>query len=262
MEPRAVESVTERHNRHRAMEAERALMGIEEGFDENPAAMRYFYDLFRNVYEKGQSPITDKPLIGTMCVQIPEELIYAAGAAPVRLCDGFYTDDQIGAEFMPAKSCSLVKSTLGMLSAQNIPYAKEVSLLINPATCDQKKKAGGIIREMGYTLHDMDIPANKESEAAREYWRRSVRELARVLPKTTGQAITRKSLKAAIARIAAAQTAFRRLLRLRETKPAPILGKDIFLVTNAYFFDDIERWTAAVNVLCEEVEKRDRKSVV
>lgn len=28
------------------------------------------------------------------------------------------------------------------------------------------------------------------------------------------------------------------------------------MVTNAYFFDDLERWTAATEALCEEIEAR------
>ena len=44
-------------------------------------------------------------LVGTTCIHAPEELIYAMGATPVRLCNGSYHYDQIGADFMPAKSC-------------------------------------------------------------------------------------------------------------------------------------------------------------
>jgi benzoyl-CoA reductase/2-hydroxyglutaryl-CoA dehydratase subunit BcrC/BadD/HgdB len=34
------------------------------------------------------------------------------------------------------------------------------------------------------------------------------------------------------------------------------LGKDVFLVTNAFFFDDLERWTTAVEALNAELAQR------
>lgn len=37
--------------------------------------------------------------MGTTCIQIPEELIYALGASPIRLCNGSYYYDNQGAEF-------------------------------------------------------------------------------------------------------------------------------------------------------------------
>jgi benzoyl-CoA reductase/2-hydroxyglutaryl-CoA dehydratase subunit BcrC/BadD/HgdB len=78
------------------------------------------------------------------------------------------------------------------------------------------------------------------------------------LRKLTGKKLTRKNLRSAIARIARAQTAFRTMHNLRKSSPALFLGKDAFLVTNAYFFDDIERWTEAVEKLNQELLQRQK----
>ncbi len=251
------------YNRTRqAREAESMLDHIEDRFDDNPQAMRYFYDLFRRLYCQGEALEQPGTLVGVTCVQAPEELIYAAGATPVRLCNGSYHYDQIGADFMPAKSCSLVKATLGMLNSENrIPKVGKLDLVVNPTTCDQKKKAGGMIEEMGYAVHNMELPPSKESEEARLYWQRSVREFARQLTKLTGKKLSKKSLKAAMAKTARAQSAFRKLHNLRKRKPSLFLGKDAFLVTNAYFFDDLERWTDAVEALITELELREQAGV-
>jgi benzoyl-CoA reductase/2-hydroxyglutaryl-CoA dehydratase subunit BcrC/BadD/HgdB len=40
--------------------------------------------------------------------------------------------------------------------------------------------------------------------------------------------------------------------------PSLILGKDVFLVTNAYFFDDMARWTDAVEALNAELAQREK----
>ncbi|MCW8841153.1 MAG: double-cubane-cluster-containing anaerobic reductase [Gammaproteobacteria bacterium] len=242
-----------------AREAENVLDHITDRFDDNPQAMAYFYELFRRVYCQGEALPRQGTLVGTTCIHAPEELIYAMGATPVRLCNGSYHYDQIGADFMPAKSCSLVKATLGMLGSENaIPRVGKLDLVVNPTTCDQKKKAGAMIEGMGYSVHDLELPPAKESEESRLYWQRSVRQFALRLGRLTGNKLTRKGLKAAMARTAHAQAAFRTLHNLRKSSPALFLGKDAFLVTNAFFFDDIERWTEAVEKLNAELAERQK----
>ena len=245
-----------------AREAEAALDGIVDDFDENPHSMSYFYDLFRRVYCHGESIASDGIQVGTTCIHIPEELIYALGAKPVRLCNGSYHYDQIGAEFMPAKSCSLVKATLGMLTSENpVPRVGKLDLIVNPTTCDQKKKASAMMETMGHTIHDLELPSAKESEASRVYWQRAVRDLAKRLSQLTGKRLTRKALRAAMDKVRRAEAAFRVMDNFRKCQPAVFLGKDAFLVANAFFFDDIERWTQAVEALNAELSDRQAKGI-
>lgn len=250
------------HLSRQAREAEETLARITDDFDDNPAAMQYFYDLFRRVYIQGEPLPHQGKLVGTTCIQVPDELIYAVGATPVRLCNGSYHYDQIGADFMPAKSCSLVKATLGMLHADNrIPKIGKPDLIVNPTTCDQKKKASAMIEDMGYRVFDLELPGAKESEEARLYWQRAVRQFAQKLRETTGRKLTKRNLKAAMAKTARAQAAFRIVHGFRKANPAVLLGKDVFLVTNAYFFDDIDRWTEAVEALNAELAERQAMNV-
>lgn len=255
-EQREIEDSTQRHSRHQGMEAMQVLDIVEQGFSENPKAMQYFYDLFRDVYCNGIKPHPDKEMIGTMCVQVPDEIIHAAGGIPVRMCNGFYTDEELGGEFMPAKSCSLVKASLGMLKSKTNPYSDGIKTIVNPTTCDQKKKSAGMMKEMGYKVYDMELPPVKESEIGREYWRRSVRQFTKQVGKITGKKVTRKGLKQTIAKIGRAQVAYHRINEMRKLTPLPFLGKDMFMVTNAFFFDDLERWTVATEKLADEIEQR------
>jgi benzoyl-CoA reductase/2-hydroxyglutaryl-CoA dehydratase subunit BcrC/BadD/HgdB len=244
-----------------AREAEVMLNHIVDDFIDNPAAMTYFYDLFRHAFIEGKPLERSGPGIGTTCIQVPEELIYATGGTPVRLCNGAYHYDQVGADFMPAKSCSLVKATLGRLHSEKaVPDVGKLELIVNPTTCDQKKKAAQMMEGMGYQVYDLDLPSAKDNEAAREYWRRVVKQLAARLQKTTGKRLTRKSLQAAMAKTSRAQAAFRALHNFRRKAPSLILGKDVFLVTNAYFFDDIDRWSAAVEALNAELAQREAEA--
>jgi benzoyl-CoA reductase/2-hydroxyglutaryl-CoA dehydratase subunit BcrC/BadD/HgdB len=249
------------HQSRQAREAESILDHITDRFDDNPQGMHYFYELFRRVYCQGEELPRKGTQIGTTCIQAPEELIYAVGATPVRLCNGSYHYDQVGGDFMPAKSCSLVKATLGMLNSENpVPRVGKLDMVVNPTTCDQKKKASIMIEGMGYQVHDLELPSAKESEESRLYWQRTIRRFAVQMSKVTGKKMTRKGLKAAMARTARAQAAFRTLHNLRKSSPAIFLGKDAFLVTNAFFFDDIECWTEAVETLNGELLQRQQES--
>mgnify|MGYP002713033918 CR=1 FL=1 len=247
------QEITEKQH---AREAAQTLARIEKDFPDNPRSMNYFYERFREVYCEGVSPVEGRKVVGTTCVQVPEELIYAAGAVPVRLCNGAHTYDQLGGDFMPSKSCSLVTATLGMLDSGLAEWLPKGSAIVNMATCDQKTKAGQVMEEIGYQVYHLELPRGKESESARTYWQSTVNGFARDLGRITGTKVTRTRLQDAIGTIAAAQQAFRRLHALRKTAPALLLGKDVFMVTNAYFFDDIARWTAAVNELVDELEAR------
>lgn len=259
MEAKVNERVVKSTRVHLAMEANETLRIIKEEFQDNPESMEYFYDLFNSVYCDGNPVKHSKKVIGAMCIQTPEELIYAAGAVPVRLCNGSHSYEQVGAESTSAKTCSLVNATVGTLTVNQAAYRKEYDMVAIPATCDQKKKSIGILKKEGYNVYTLDVPSEKNSENARHYWQSVVKDFALALQKVTGNKLTKASLKDAIVILNRARYQLRRLNGLRATLPSPILAKDVFLATNSYFFDDIERWTGALANLNDEIEERVNK---
>jgi benzoyl-CoA reductase/2-hydroxyglutaryl-CoA dehydratase subunit BcrC/BadD/HgdB len=249
-----IETPKEKQNRHKAMEAAAVLEKIRHEFKEPAKAMDYFYDLYDRVHCKHEALHSDKVKVGTMCIQVPAEIVHALDATPVRLCNGFYTDDEIGSDLLPQKSCPLVKSTIGHFVSDN--FSDRPDVVISPTTCDQKAKSGSVIEEMGYTLFDMEFPRTKESEESREYWRRSVRKFTAELSNDLNKKLTRKKLKASITKIGYAQHLYHQLNNLRKNENSPILGVDMFLVTNAFFFDNIDNWINAMKPLVEEMQQR------
>ena len=240
-----------------SMEAEETLRHLED-FPDKPAAMQYFYSLFRNIYNGNGTPALPgaKKIIATMCMQVPQELILAADAVPLRLCNGANAYAQIGAEFMPSKSCPVVKATIGMLHVNQTLWGDSLSSIVIPTTCDQKKKAGELLADMGYPVYNLEIPSSKDSDLSRFYWQESVKQLTVDLQKITGNKITGKKVQDAIAKIINSAKIFRKLYELRINSPSLIFGTDLFLITNAYFFDDIDRWSASVTALITELEER------
>ncbi|MFN3480722.1 MAG: double-cubane-cluster-containing anaerobic reductase [Thermodesulfovibrionales bacterium] len=246
---------------HITMEVKETLKKLREDFPENPEGMGYFYELFEKVYSERKQRRNVKRIIGTLCIQVPEELIYAAGAIPLRLCSGSYSFEQIGSEMMPAKSCGLVKATVGMLSLINDLYSDPLDLIVIPTTCDQKKKAGEMLEEMGLKVYFLEIPSRKDTEAARTYWQASVWRFLNTLGEITGKRFTKKSIGDAIKIYNRAREEFRIFQGLRKAMPSPIYGKDAILITNAFFFDEIETWIEALTRLNNELSKRVSRAV-
>ncbi len=256
---RTIETPKEKQNRHKAMEAMAVLEKINMSLKSLQKAMDYFYNLFESVHCKHEALHSDKVKVGTMCIQVPSEIIYALDAVPLRLCNGFYTDDEIGSDLLPSKACPLVKATVGQFVSGN--FCDKPDVIVSPTTCDQKAKSGAIIEDLGYTIFDMEFPRTKESHESREYWRRSVRKFTKELSGDLGKKLTKKKLKASIQKVGYAQHLYHKLNILRKEINVPLLGVDMFLVTNAFFFDKIDNWIEAVDALVKECELRVQNEV-
>ncbi len=234
-------------------EGQRCLQELTSDTQIHPKSMDYFYNCYSNLLEEPVK-INGTPVVATMCMHVPAELIYALGARPVRICSGAHATDAIGAEYLPAKACPLVKSTLGAIYLEMLPVDSEPVMTVNPTTCDQKRKLGEITAGLGKELYTLELPPTKDSPEAREYWLRTVKKFILALEKVTGQRLTRKKLRQAIELVARAQAEYRRFHQLRQ-QGTIICGNDALLVTNAHFFDDIESWTAALKNLNAELEQ-------
>ncbi len=253
---------TDRFNRlkktstiHYNMEVNKVLSEIIDDFPDRLSGMEYFYNKFRPLEEGKSLYPKDKKTIASMCIHVPVEIITALDATPVRICSGAYSADTAGSDFLPAKICPMVKSTIGAIYLDMLPGNADPDLIINPTTCDQKKKMGEMGEEVGKEFYVLEVPPSKDSEEARQYWQRNVKKMVKKLEKVTGNKLTRRKLKKSIKTIARAQSEFRRFMRLRKEAPV-IYGKDALLITNAYFFDDIEEWTKNLIILNQELEER------
>jgi len=242
---------------HLAMEGVETLRKIGE-FPDAPVGMTYFYDFLQKLSTNEAMLPRQRQLIATMCIQVPGELIYASGAHPVRLCSGAYAYDHIGADYMPAKSCPVVRATTGMLQINRQTWADKLAAVVVPTTCDQKKKMAEQMGESSYKMYSLEMPSSKESEAARFYWQESIKKFALDLQKITGRKISRPLLKKAIAQKSAASQLYRLLYELRKSVPPVISGTDVLLITNTFFMDDVDQWMQAVTRLIPELQERRR----
>ncbi|MFA6448133.1 MAG: double-cubane-cluster-containing anaerobic reductase [bacterium] len=197
-------------------------------------------------------------VIGAFCVFAPEDIVMALGGIQVGLCAGadFAVPDSDG--LIPAKTCPLVRASLGFKMNRTCPYIQSSDLLIGENTCDGKKKMYEVLGEY-HPTYVMDVP-QKKTPAGRDMFIGELKELAVKLEAETGKKLDAASLAAATGKLEAKKAAIRRLNKVRSSAPAPISGLDALLVSQIAFYDDIDRFTGKVNELAAELEARVAKN--
>lgn len=192
-------------------------------------------------------------IIGTFCNFVPEELIYAAGAIPIRLCMGFYDTISFAEEVLPRDICPLVKSSFGCIKTK-FSYFSLCDLIILPTPCDPKKKLGEILSDYLPVLV-LKIPQDKDINSSRDIWLKEIKTLKEKIEDFTANKITKEKLKDAIKLLHKRQAVFRKLYQLKTHNPSRINGRDTLIVIQTSFFDDIKRWTEHAQKLCDQLNK-------
>ncbi len=237
-----------------------------------PAALAPFVDALEQVFvaNEPQSLLfadgEPRPLIGVYCILAPEELIYAAGAVPVRLCGGCSTSCSAGEEYVPRDGCPLAKSSLGLSARPGLAVYDCCDVVIVPTTCDAKRKFGEELSRFR-EVWMLEVPHLKESEISQHAWLQQIhalkerleRHVSRVRGKRT--TINARALDRAIDRQAAAHRQMRRLMGFRALETPPIWGRQATAAANAFSFMEVGAWTGAMIDLNDELEQRQGKAV-
>lgn len=196
-------------------------------------------------------------VIGAFCVFVPEDIVMAAGAVQVGLCAGadFAIPDANG--LIPDGSCPLVRASLGFKVSGACPYIQSSDLMVGETTCDGKKKMYEVLAELQPT-YIMELPQTK-SDKAHELFLSEIRKFRDKIEYLTGNKISSNALAEATKKVEAKKQAMRRFNAARAADPVPISGRDALLVEQIAFYDDIDRFTAKVNELADELEARIAK---
>ncbi|MBP2656429.1 MAG: 3-hydroxyacyl-ACP dehydratase [Firmicutes bacterium] len=219
--------------------------------------MTYFLNLLKKTYSDMEDigRGTDCMTFGLFCVMIPEELIYAAGGIPVKLCGGSHVSAAIGDEVMPRDACPLVKAVMGCASMELLPVGNNCHSFIVPSTCDCKRKMAGELESFKevYPLH---VPSTRELDEQKEYFLEELYGLLRHLEKATGNKVSSEKLLNSTHEIAKAQKEVYRLYTIQKNNPPVMHGSQVITVLNTYAFDHVKRWTSALALLNDELEER------
>lgn len=199
--------------------------------------------------------------MGSFCVYAPEELVLAVGGIPFGLCSGTEVAPDEVEKHIPRNTCALIKGLIGFKLADKCPYMQVADLIVGETTCDGKKKAYETLAEIAPNqVYVMELPHTKSPEA-KALWLSEIKRFAAKVEEVSGRTITADGLRKAYEMTNARRRALQRLLALRSATPSPISGLDSLLINQLSTSDDMVRFTAAVNTLCDELEERVKAGV-
>ncbi len=224
-----------------------------------PETMAYFDNMIAELHGGRIQELLDaknegRPVIGTFCVYIPEEIVLAAGGVCVGLCGGSQGSVPDAEKILPRNICPMVKSAFGFKDGRICPYFQVVDFIYGETTCDAKKKTWEILDDMIPT-YVMEIPQTKRPSAV-NMWFSEVKDFKRKIESIGGFEITLESMEKAVKVMNNKRKALQRLNSLRHSDPTPISGKDVLLIEQIAFYDEPVRFAEHVNALCDELEQR------
>ena len=229
-----------------------------------PKGMAYFDNMVENIHtgrihEIVAAKESGKPVIGTFCVYVPEELVVAAGGICVGLCGGAQGSIADAEKVLPRNICPMVKSAFGFKVGKICPYFQAVDMVYGETTCDAKKKTWEILDRYVPT-HVMEIPQMKR-ERDKRLWVEEVRDFKAAVDKITGNETGFEEIAAGIRTVNAKRAALQRLNALRHHNPSPVSGKDMLLIEQIAFYDEPVRFAEKVHELCDELAQRIKECV-
>jgi benzoyl-CoA reductase/2-hydroxyglutaryl-CoA dehydratase subunit BcrC/BadD/HgdB len=227
--------------------------------ESRPEGMQYFDFVTSEVHGLRIKELLDlkkngHKVMGTFCVYVPEEIVMAAGGVWVGVCGGAQFSIPDAERILPRNLCPLIKSAFGFMEARTSPYYQVPDFFVGESTCDGKKKVWEIFGNY-VPFYTMDIP-NSKTDMGKRLWWKEVIKFKEMMEKESGISITPEILEEKIKIVNSKRKAMARLFDSRKFDPPPISGKDALLVSQIAYYDDPERFTAKVNMLSDELEKR------
>ena len=150
--------------------------------------MRYFFGILKDTFVDFES--NENRYIGSYCVMVPDEIIYAYGYIPVRLCAGNSVAAMIGDEIAPRDACPVLKASYGFSQMSVLPIYNQCEAVVLPMTCDGKRKSAEILSEHVPVI-PLFVPMGKSDEDF-EQMLKSMKSLTKTLSEFTEKKLSNK----------------------------------------------------------------------
>jgi benzoyl-CoA reductase/2-hydroxyglutaryl-CoA dehydratase subunit BcrC/BadD/HgdB len=222
-------------------------------------------DYIKNSYNARISQIAEEKkagtkIVGTFCLFVPDEIIFAAGADRIILCGGKNDTISIAEEYLPRNICPLVKSSFGSIINNGCSGVKScshfgmVDLVVAENTCDSKKKMYELLEDYVPTCV-IDLPQRPDSPEALNYFLAELHKFRDAMEQLTGSKVTVDQLKKEIKSLNETRKLFHRLYDLRKMDPPPINGLDVLKILQKQYFLSPGELKKSLHMLICEVEQ-------
>ncbi len=220
---------------------------IQSEIQVRPPNIGYFEKI---MYEE-DSIGSDTSLVGYTCNFVPQEIVMALGAIPVRLDSGNAAFVDAGNEMIPNSICPSAKALLGVFATKE-GIASRCKAVIMPASCDPKRKLAEIINDYKPTF-SLQVPSEQNhgryAEAVFEEFKRMTRFLEEHL--NTPLSVTK--LYKAVNMSCDRSAIVRQMQAVRTRKPQCLSLRDFYLIIQASLFRPIifEEYLKECRKTCE-----------
>jgi benzoyl-CoA reductase subunit C len=227
-----------------APEALAELEQLNASFPDTPALKAW----------KGQG----KKIIAFECTYVPEEIIYSAGALPVRLTgDSQVTNYDDANAYMYPNTCSFIRNCLELVLKDRYPL---LDGFVAGSTCDCSRRLADIWEHYRFTpfIHTIGVP-RKINAGAYELYEVELRQLVNRLAEFMAVSITDDALRGSIQLYNRRRELLKSLYQMTKTDNPPIAGSEMLTILNASVSLPPEQFNAATERLVKELRASRRK---
>lgn len=185
-------------------------------------------------------------LIGLSGGYVPEELIHASGAIPVRHVRGGDPEPlAAAAAYMDRVLCPFARAQYGYRVLEDEPRYQMIDFLVSAITCQHMRRvadAWDIYTDM--EVFRLGVPHAYNTEAGLQYYLEMVKRLQGRLETFLGTKIEEERLRKSVVLYNEMRSLFKEISFLRRAETPPLSGKEFIRLMHGSFYLDPEEMVA------------------
>jgi bzd-type benzoyl-CoA reductase N subunit len=204
-------------------------------------------------YAESYRARTRKKMVGYFCSYAPEEIIWAAGALPMRIFSR-RSDIHLADRHLQSYCCSLVRGVLEDALSGTLKFLDGV---VFPHTCDSIQRLSDIWRlNVPYGFHtDVVLPVKLNTDSARAYMVDVLKAFRGDLEKKLDVCITDEALRASMDLYRNLRGTLRQIYDLRAQCPEAVSGSDMYHIMKAAMIMDRQELLTLLNDAVPELKR-------
>ena len=216
-------------------------------------SLEYFADLARQWYENivNGKTRTRTVILGT---GVPEELVMAIDASPLRILGGSHESCMWSDDFVPRDTDPVSRSLLGFVRMLQQNDQEHEILYIIPSNSDSLRKIAYQLMRDGEKVHVLDVPPSKADELSFGQWKKSLSGMMEAIEQHCRKWASSASIHKSIRNAVRARTALHRFVIMSAGQEDILSPAVRILVQNSYSFAaDLSEWTKHMHELMYEM---------
>ncbi len=190
-------------------------------------------------YARGLKKNSGEKIVGYVCSYVPEEIILAAGAHPIRLF-GAKENVSRADSHLQAYCCSLVRGVLEEGLTRRVDF---LDGMVFPHTCDSVQRLSDIWRlniPFGFHL-DVVLPVKLNTQSAKDYLTDVLRTFKREIGCAFEVEITDRALNQAIDIMNGIRRSIHSMYEMNSVDPSLLTGSELHTLVRASMMVDRKR---------------------